>query len=194
MPRYFHSLLLPLVAAAVAATPLGAQRVITINQTRLTEARIREVERQWQTSIPEGRYWYDRMSGAWGTEGGPTTGFIHPGLDLGGPLRPDASRGNSGVFINGRELPVQDVTGLGQIVTVLPGRWWVDGQGYFGAEGGPALGNLRLLAPQRQGTQPGTVSANDGRDLLGTDSNGCHYFNSRDYGSSNTTSWASPGC
>jgi hypothetical protein len=31
----------------------------------------------------------------------------------------------------------------------IPGRWWVDGQGNAGQEGGPALLNLVQLARQR---------------------------------------------
>ncbi|MFO1410301.1 MAG: hypothetical protein U1F06_07990 [Steroidobacteraceae bacterium] len=45
-----------------------------------------------------------------GPEGGPTAGFTAPGMNL-GALPADASRGNTGVFINGRELPMQDVAG-----------------------------------------------------------------------------------
>src|SRR5262249_56039677 len=35
------------------------------------------------------------------------------------------------------------------IVQVQRGRWWLDSQGYFGAEGGPVLGNLVQIANQR---------------------------------------------
>src|SRR6266540_1234336 len=67
-------------------------------------------------------YWYDAMSGAWGYQGGPTAGFTLPGIRLGGMLRADASNGNTGVFINGRELHFQDVIGLRQFCqVVMPG-------------------------------------------------------------------------
>jgi hypothetical protein len=192
MPR-FPILALALVAALPA--PVAAQqRSVLINRVRLAEQDLTAIEERWATRIPDGNYWYDKFSGAWGMEGGPTAGWIPAGLELGGPLRADASRGNTGVFINGRELHALDVAGLMQITPVYQGRWWVDALGNFGAEGGPALGNLRLLAQQRSGGGYGAVYSNDGRDLLGTDGNGCHYFNSHDYGSSTTTSWASPGC
>jgi hypothetical protein len=119
-----------------------------------------------------------------------------PNLDLGGPLQADASRGNTGVFINGRELNQQDVTALMRITPVYRGRWWVDGSGTFGAEGGPALGNLWQLARQR-GMLPGkswSMYANGGNDFLAKDENGCTYFSSRDNGNGTSTSWASPGC
>jgi hypothetical protein len=51
-----------------------------------------------------------------------------------------------------------------------------------------------MMAQQRSRSGYGAVYANGGHDLLGTDGNGCHYFNSHDYGSSTTTSWATPGC
>ena len=51
--------------------------------------------------MPRGSFWYDKISGAWGVEGGPTGGFTAPGIDLGGPLGSDASRGNTGGYIGG---------------------------------------------------------------------------------------------
>jgi hypothetical protein len=147
MPR-FPILALALVAALPA--PVAAQqRSVLINRVRLAEQDLTAIEERWATRIPDGNYWYDKFSGAWGMEGGPTAGWIPAGLELGGPLRADASRGNTGVFINGRELHALDVAGLMQITPVYQGRWWVDALGNFGAEGGPALGNLRLLAAQR---------------------------------------------
>lgn len=101
--------------------------------------------------IPDGAYWYDPMCGAWGYQGGPCVGFTAPGLRLGGPLRPDASNGNTGVFINGRQLHMNDVLALQRLGPVLPGRYWVDAQGNCGFEGGPAFVNLRTLAAQAAG-------------------------------------------
>ncbi len=81
--------------------------------------------------------------------------FLPPGLTLGGPVPADASGGGqgalTGVFINGRELHPLDVVGLQQLIgQVWPGRWWVDAQGNYGLENGPALGNLALLARAHQ--------------------------------------------
>lgn len=178
----------------VTTTGATQQRHVMINRVRLPEATVNALEQRWSTRIPDGTFWYDRVSGAWGLDGGPTAGWIAAGLELGGPLQADASRGNTGVFINGRQLDMQDVAALTQITPVYRGRWWVDARGNFGAEGGPMLGNLRILAAQRRGSQYGAVYANGGRDMLATDESGCHYFSSHDYGSSSTTSWASPGC
>jgi len=122
-------------AATVRPAPGGTLR---INRVALREDQIRKIEREYRMRIPPGGYWYDRVSGGWGLEGGPTLGFTLPGLDLGGPLHADASRGDTGVFINGRELPMQDVLGLQQLsVPVLRGRWWIDSMGNAGVEGNP---------------------------------------------------------
>ena len=110
--------------------------------------------------LDDGAYWYDPRTGASGRWGGPTLAFLPPGLSLGGPLPADASGGGqgtlTGVFVNGRELHPLDVLGLQQLIgQVWPGRWWVDAQGNYGLEGGPALGNLVLLAPRRGSSSGG---------------------------------------
>lgn len=177
------------------STPVAAQRVIVVNRVRLTETVIRDFEERWRVPLKNGQYWYDRVSGAWGLDGGPTAGWIKPGLDLGGPLPADASHGTTGVFINGRELPTQDVAALQRITPVYRGRWWVDGNGNVGPEGGPMLTNLWDLARQR-GMLPGkswSAHSKDGSALVAGDENGCTYFNSADVGTG-STSWASPGC
>ncbi|MBI5070522.1 MAG: hypothetical protein HZB56_20020 [Deltaproteobacteria bacterium] len=124
---------------------------------------------QWQTlarlerhigTLPDGAYWYDPRCGASGRWGGPTLAFLPAGLELGGPLPAEASGGGSGaltgVFINGRELDPVDVAGLREALgQVWPGRWWVDAQGNWGAEGNALpMGNLVAAARQRgQGRQ-----------------------------------------
>ena len=187
---------LGLVAAAflAAAGPSQAQqRQVLVNRVRISDQELHGFEQRWNTRVQNGNYWYDKMSGAWGLEGGPTAGWISPGLNLGGPLRADASGGNTGVFINGRELHPQDVQGLSQIVQVQRGRWWVDGQGNFGPEGGPVWGNLMVLAQQRGRGKNWSSYSSDGHTFIGGDGN-CTYFNSHDAGTSTDYSYASPGC
>jgi hypothetical protein len=115
-----------------------------------------QIEAMYRMQAPPGDYWYDARSGAAGRWGGPTLGFLPAGLALGGPLPANASGGGNGtvtgVFINGRELHPVDVQVMMRIYgQVIPGRWWVDGQGNAGQEGGPALINLVQLAQQRGG-------------------------------------------
>lgn len=151
--RVLHRLVILLSAVAIGGTvthddaEAQGQRSVLINRVRLPNDTLQLLEQTFNTKVPDGRYWYDMMSGAWGMENGPTMGFTLPGLPIGGPLPPDISRGNTGVFINGRQLPMQDLTALQQLTgPVQPGRYWVDGQGYAGLEGGPALVNLKQLA------------------------------------------------
>lgn len=187
--------LLSILSLAPASSAM-AQREVVINRVRLSDQTVAGLERRWSVKIQNGQYWYDGMSGAWGMEGGPTSGWIMPGLDLGGKLRADASAGQTGVFVNGRQLHRADVTALSQFVQVQQGRWWVDGQGNFGAESGPTLGNLWALA-RASGKQPGkawSLYANGGNNFVAGDENGCTYFNSRDMGNGTSTSWVSPGC
>jgi hypothetical protein len=185
-------------AALLVITSMASaqqQRQVVVNRVRVSEPDLRGFEQRWQTTIREGNYWYDRLTGAWGLEGGPTSGWIASGLDMGGPLRADASNGNTGVFINGRELHLMDVQALMQLVQVQRGRWWVDARGNFGAEGGPVLGNLVAISQQRGGKQWSHYSK-DGHSFIGGDGN-CTYFNSTSdvgTGAPKDYSYASPGC
>jgi len=137
-------------AAPPTYGPATAQAVV-INGTPLTPDRLQAFERQYRTQIPAGRYWYDARCGAWGMEGGPTIGFIMAGLDLPGPMPPNISGGGTGIFINGREIHMQDRMALHQMLGVTyPGRYWLDAQGNLGIEGGGMLVNL-VAASQRGG-------------------------------------------
>jgi hypothetical protein len=181
------------VALLVMAGPAQAQeRQVVVNRVRVPEQELREFEQRWRTQVRAGSYWYDRVSGAWGMEGGPTSGWIVSGLTLGGTLRADASAGNTDVFINGRELPMTDVQALMKIVQVQRGRWWLDAQGNFGSEGGPVLGNLVAMSQQRGGKSWSSYSS-DGHSFIGGDGK-CSYFSSHDVGTSTDYSYASPGC
>jgi hypothetical protein len=135
---------------------------IVVNGVHLSAEQLAELERSHRAPLRDGRYWYDPISGAWGAQGGPTLGFIHAGLELGGPLPADASNGETGVFVNGRELHWYDLAGLQQLGPIWPGRYWIDALGNFGIEGGARLGNLCWLVQQRLGA-PWAVHAVDSR-------------------------------
>lgn len=104
---------------------------VVVNGQALTAATVRTLEQAYRVPIATGRYWYDAVSGAWGLEGGPIAGQMMPGLRLGGPLAPDASRGNSQVFINGRELKVGEVCKSGGSST----RTYCDSGGHCSSHG-----------------------------------------------------------
>ena len=118
---------------------------VVVNSIKLDAPTRQALERAYGVPIQPGRYWYDRVSGAWGLEGGPALGQIHPGLRFGGRLRREASGGRSGVIVNGRELHALDVAALQRCTRVVPGRYWVMSNGIGGIEGGPPTFNLAAL-------------------------------------------------
>jgi hypothetical protein len=128
---------------------------VIINGVPLDDREIAALGQACGHRVAPGAYWYDRMCGAWGIQGGPTRGFFQPGLFLGGPLLANASNGQTGVFINGRQLPLSEVSALQQITTVVQGRFWLDAQGNVGYEGYPASGNLIQMARQAGGGSGG---------------------------------------
>ncbi len=138
--------------ATTGTTPAAAlQRHVVVNGQAIAAARLEELSSHLHLKIVDGDYWYDKVSGAAGPAGGPTLAFIVPGLELGGPLAPDASAGNTGVFINGRELPQFDLIALTRLVGfVQPGRYFLDATGNAGFEGGPPVINLVAASRQAQ--------------------------------------------
>ena len=136
-----------------------AQRRITFNGGPLDQRGwlvLNQLEALARTRLPNGDYWYDPRSGVSGRWGGPAAVLLIPGLPLGGRLPANASGGGSGrltgIFVNGRELHPDDVRALIALYgQAWPGRWWVDGFGNFGPEGGPPLGNLRQAAAASRG-------------------------------------------
>jgi hypothetical protein len=121
---------------------------VMVNGAPLDAGTRQTLEGIYRTRIAPGRYWYDAVSGAWGIEGGPAAGQMAPGLKLGGALRPDASGGGTGVFVNGRELHPLDVAALQRCAPVVRGRYWVLASGIGGVEGGPPQFNLAALCNQ----------------------------------------------
>ena len=121
---------------------------VVINGQELGEAELRDFGARYGVGPRPGRYWYDGKSGLFGAEGGPSLGWIMPGHAF-GTLSAKASNGTTGVFINGRELDAVDYSTLSRIAgtMILPGRYWLDGQGNVGYEGVDfPVGNLYLAA------------------------------------------------
>jgi hypothetical protein len=137
-------LMLGMAVCCAAAVAAKAGTGIFINGTELTRRQALAIVALYQRLPPPAHYWYDSRSGAWGFEGHETAGFILPGHNF-SPLSPEASHGNTEVFINGRELNLAEAASLQRIFgAVYKGRWWLDGRtGNWGAEGNPIpLGNI----------------------------------------------------
>jgi hypothetical protein len=175
------------VSRAPAPQPGMAQassdRNVVINGTRLSNNKISSLERVYNIKISDGAYWYDKTCGAWGIQGGPTAGFILANLELGGPLKADASNGNTGVFVNGRHLHIYDVLALQQLLgTVLPGRYWLDAQGNVGIEGGAMLFNIvRLANVARSRRQGGTTYRSNITGIGAGSGGGASYVMGKDW-------------
>lgn len=144
------ALLVPLCLVSARAADAPAR--IVVNAVPLSAETVRQLKQLYPVPIKPGRYWYDAISGAWGLEGGPIAGQMLPGLKLGGPLRADASRGTSGIFINGRQITLSERDYLAQTCRkrAAPGRYWVNARGVGGFENGPPRFDLSRCGQQQQ--------------------------------------------
>lgn len=139
------------VALAAAAGPVvGAappEPVVEVNGHVLTAAeRAALTQRLGARPLP-GRFWYDPRSGLWGRLGGPSIGRLPPALPVAAALPPDASGRGTGVFVNGRELHLQEVQRLqAAFGEVRRGRYWLEADGTAGVEGGPPAWNVYATA------------------------------------------------
>ena len=116
-----------------------------VNDQPVAADTILQLEKKYGIKCIPGNYWYDKMTGAFGKQGGPCTGIGVAGLRIGGQLKANASAGTTNVFINARELHLVDVQSLQTFMQVMPGRYWMDAYGNFGFENYPAVGNVYLL-------------------------------------------------
>jgi hypothetical protein len=138
---------------AAAASPAAERQAgtgIFVNQRELSPAEIEQLRQTYGAVAPKGRYWYDAKSGLFGYWGFEAAGYLRPGHDF-GPLAANASRGNTGVFLNGREINLAEAAYFQRIFGVVyRGRYWLDGEtGNLGVEGNPTP-IVNLVAAVRQ--------------------------------------------
>ncbi|MED6114213.1 hypothetical protein PIB30_078264 [Stylosanthes scabra] len=82
---------------------------VTVNGQPIPDRVIKKAEKL-AGPIQPGTYWYDFRAGFWGVMGGPCLGIIPPFIDeFNYPLSDKCSGGNTGVFVNGRELHPKDL-------------------------------------------------------------------------------------
>ena len=170
------ALVLALLACSESPAESQGGGDVIVNRMRVPDQQVSALEQAYRVRVAPGQYWYDAASGAWGVEGRPTAGLVLAGLPLGAPLHEDASRGTTHIWVNGRRLPQADVQALERITgPINPGRYWVDGDGNAGYEGGPALVNLRQLASQGGGSAWSHYTS-DGDGSVGGDGSFWYYI------------------
>jgi hypothetical protein len=64
---------------------------VFVNNVEISAAEQERIFQQHGLRFPAGRFWYDRMSGAWGCDGTPAFGLTRAGLEIGGSLPEDAT-------------------------------------------------------------------------------------------------------
>uniref|UniRef100_A0A7C9AGW1 Uncharacterized protein n=1 Tax=Opuntia streptacantha TaxID=393608 RepID=A0A7C9AGW1_OPUST len=97
-------------------------------------------------NLKPGKYWYDKVAGFWGKEGHKPCQIITPNLVIGGErIKPDASNGNTNLFINNREITKAERWMLKSAGVQCAGsvNFWVDPDGTYFEEGmDPSKGNI----------------------------------------------------
>ncbi len=174
--EYVFNVTTIVLSLSLISLPIKAQKALNkfiVNDEVVADATIKQLEDAYRIKCIPGTYWYDRLTGAYGIQGGPCIGIGDAGLQIGGPLKSNASAGNTGVFINGRELHPMDVQGLQTFLWVIPGRYWMDANGYFGYENYPvALGNLYQLYWSKNGSNGNSGKPPETGDIGGLWSDG----------------------
>ncbi|KAK1376644.1 Protein ENHANCED DISEASE RESISTANCE like [Heracleum sosnowskyi] len=101
--------------------------------------------------IQPGQYWYDSRAGFWGLIGGPCLGIIPPNIEeFAYPMPEDCAGGNTGVYVNGRELHQKDLILLGNrgLPTERDRSYIIEMSGrVLDEDSGEELDSLGKLAP-----------------------------------------------
>lgn len=149
-----------------------SQTDVYVNGQQLQAAYLQQLEMYYQTKVQPGRYWYDPYCGLWGMEGGSALGVLMPNLQLGGALQADASGGNTGIFINGREIDATERVQWEQLVgKITPDRYLLDAWGNVVTESG--VYQLNLIQVVQQQMQAGYYS--NQQQFEGYDNQGVHH-------------------
>lgn len=185
-------LLLPLHAKGQTT-----ERKVFMNEQALTSAQIQTLEKAYRIQVQSGKYWCDSKSGLWGLWGGSAAGFMQP-AHCSGKLPARASNGNSGVFINGRELGFAEAVWWASLVGghPVPGKYSLDAAGTFSGTnaytGLPYAFNI-VAAAQAYGrgggwSQGGNIHRGFYSGVGSGSQGGCNYVIGSDF------SYTGPGC
>ncbi len=146
---------------STTTTTIAQGAGIIINGKEITKDQIQEIRTRYGVEPRPGNYWYDAVSGLYGVTGYPSYGFMYPGHNFGTLIR-NCSGGNTGVIINGRELPQLEWAVWSSILGsyIQPGNYWFDSQGNAGYVGFD-VPVVNLFAAARQNSYRGQSSGGD---------------------------------
>uniref|UniRef100_A0A5B6Z3M8 Uncharacterized protein n=1 Tax=Davidia involucrata TaxID=16924 RepID=A0A5B6Z3M8_DAVIN len=86
---------------------------VTVNGQPIPDQLVKKAEKLAGPVHP-GQYWYDFRAGFWGVMGEPCLGIIPPFIEeFNYPMPENCAGGNTGIFVNGRELHQKDLGLLG---------------------------------------------------------------------------------
>lgn len=146
---------------------------IRVTRAQLDQATLDLIDDIYGVRISEDQFWYDPVSGLWGFTGLFSLGRIAASIDMGGPLREDASGGKTDVFVNGRRIHPVELTYLeSQFGPITPTRYFLLASGEYGFEGGPVRGSLWSPPSPSGGPSGGAVHSEygtvyDSGDVIG---------------------------
>ncbi|OAY78841.1 Extra-large guanine nucleotide-binding protein 1 [Ananas comosus] len=125
--------------------------------------------------LKPGYYWYDKVSGFWGKEGHKPHKIITAHLNVGGSLDSRASNGNTGIFINGREITKAELQMLKWAGVQCAGNphFWLNADGTYQEEGqknikGQIWGKpiMKLLCPVLSLPTPTKAANSNGDEVI----------------------------
>ena len=137
------------------------QEEVIINDITLSKSQVSELKKIYGVEPQPGNYWYDTKSGLYGVIGYPAYSLMYAGHDF-GTISRKVSNGDTGVIVNGRELPQSEWFVWSQLVGswIQPGSYWLNNNGDAGYVGSP-VPTVNLYVKARQNTYSGTGGNGD---------------------------------
>uniref|UniRef100_A0A1J3FRY2 Extra-large guanine nucleotide-binding protein 2 n=1 Tax=Noccaea caerulescens TaxID=107243 RepID=A0A1J3FRY2_NOCCA len=114
-------------------------RLIAVNGKPLSEDELYQLQTcpNPPDNLKPGDYWYDKNAGYWGKIGEKPCQIISPQMNIGGSNIKNASKGDTGVFINNREITKTEFMMLKMAGVQCEGKphFWVNADGSYLEEG-----------------------------------------------------------